>query len=110
MRKTIYTKEYYGPTFLDESRDLKDKKTGRLEATLFTIKYDVTQGANGKVRIEKKKRCRFVAWDKDTLKAKVEAIKLAIEGMEELQEVDDSSCVDFIPSEIKEWVLKYENT
>lgn len=94
---------YYAPTFIDESLTRPDRggnqyPTGRLSGMVFGRKFFTTK--TGKVRAERV--MISFSWGEDTPEAKVTALAKAIEGMEELPELDKNPPLTWIPSFIKE--------
>lgn len=93
---------YYAPSFLDESMSHPDKRgnqrrTGRLSGMLFTRSFS-RRGS----KIRAKRGIVSFSWDEDTQEAKVAALAKAIEGMEELPELDSNPPLNWVPSFIKE--------
>lgn len=97
------SKQFYAPTFLDESMSHPDRRgnnyaAGRLSGIVMGRKF--TKLKSGKIRAE-----RLVisfAWDRDTQEAKAEALAKVIDGMEELPELDNNPPLTWIPQTVKE--------
>lgn len=94
-------KTYYAPTFLDESRTHPNRKgvslpTGILKGIIFTRSFSKTP--KGKIKGER--GIIFFSWGKDTKEAKAAALKKAIDGMEELERLDENPALDWIPKSL----------
>ncbi len=93
---------FYAPTFLDESRTYPDKNgnsrnTGIMRGMIFTRTFK----RRGSKIVAERGLIPF-SWKEDTQEAKVEALAKAIEGMEEMAELDDNPNIGWIPKTIKE--------
>lgn len=94
-------KTFYSPTFIDESRTYSDKKgnskpTGKLRGLLLTRRFYKTP--KGKIKAER--GVVPFSWKEDTEESKAEALAKAIEGMEEMAELEGNPPLhDFIPLE-----------
>lgn len=94
---------FYAPTFIDESMTRPDKRgrqepTGNLRGMVFTRKFSRTRA--GKIKAER--GIVSFSWDEDTQDAKVAALAKAIDGMEELPELENNPPTGWVPSFIKE--------
>lgn len=94
---------FYAPTFLDFSMTYPDKKgncrsTGNLEGMILSRTFK--RRRNGK--IVGQREIRPFSWKEDTQAAKIAALAKAIEGMEELSELDDNPREEWVPAIVKE--------
>lgn len=95
-------KTYYAPTFLDASRTFPDKKgesskTGNLFGILFIRTFKKMKSG----KITATRSLKLFRWDKDNFSSKRKALKEAIKGLTELEEIDDNPPLNFIPEKVK---------
>lgn len=93
---------FYAPTFIDMSMKQPDKRgvqkpTGDLSGLIVTRTF-TSKGRN----IKASRGMIPFSWKKDATAAKAEALARAIEGMEELAELDNNPSLNWIPSIVKE--------
>lgn len=93
---------FYAPTFLDESMTRPDRKgvqtpTGKLSGMLITRRFS----KRGK-KISATRGLVSFSWGEDTQEAKIAALSKAIEGMDELPELDTNPPLNWIPATVKE--------
>lgn len=96
-------KTFYAPTYLDESMSYPDKRgnqhpTGRLSGMVFIRKFSKTRSGRWKAE----RTIISFSWKEDTQKAKAAALAKAIEGMEELPELDGNPPLNWIPPALKQ--------
>ena len=94
---------FYAPTFIDESLTMPDKKgrqepTGRLSGILIGRQFSKSRSG----RIKASRIVKSFSWDEDTQEAKVEALAKAIDGMEELPELENNPPISWIPDLVKQ--------
>lgn len=97
-------KTYYASTFIDQSRTYPDKRgnskpTGRLSGFLMTRSFYMQGGKR-----RSSKGIKPFSWSEDTEEAKADALAQAINGMEEMPELDSNPPLDFWPSDKYELV------
>lgn len=94
---------FYAPSFLDNSTTFPDRKgrkrpTGNLSGMIFTRRFSKTGGR----KITAERGVIPFSWKEDTQAAKVEALAKAIEGMQELPDLDENPPITWIPQTVKE--------
>ncbi len=94
---------YYAPTFIDESLTRPDRRgdqhsTGRLSGIVIGRKFFKSRA--GKIRAER--IVKSFSWKEDTREAKAEALAKAIEGMEEMPELEKNPPLNWIPQTVRD--------
>ena len=94
---------FYAPNFIDESMTPLDKRghqepTGKRSGMIFTRTFSKTR--TGKIKAER--GVKSFSWEENTQEAKVDALARAIEGMEELPELESNPPLNWIPQTVKE--------
>lgn len=95
---------FYSPTFIDESmtcptKHCAQRPTGNLSGMVFARTFSRHPKSK---RIKATRGIISFSWSEDTQDAKATALAKAIEGMEELPELDSNPELNWIPAIVKE--------